>query len=129
MNQNPDRHSISRIVLPSGRAIEVVRFDLEPTEHDGLHVCPSCSSQLVQPVEWLQAPVGFWRLTLQCPNCDWWRDGVFDQAQVDALEEELDDGLAAVLSDLRRLTHANMAGEIERFVTALGTDLILPEDF
>jgi hypothetical protein len=34
-----------------------------------------------------------------------------------------------MLSDLRRLTHANMAEEIERFAAALHTDLILPEDF
>lgn len=129
MDQNPDQHSISRIVLPSGHAIEVARFDLRSTEDEGLHLCPTCSSRLVQPVRWRPAPVGFWRLTLQCPNCDWRSDGVFAQEQVDALEEELDDGLAAVLSDLRRLTQANMAEEVERFVAALATGLILPEDF
>ena len=26
MNQNPEHHSVRRIVLPSGRSIEVVRF-------------------------------------------------------------------------------------------------------
>ena len=34
-----------------------------------------------------------------------------------------------MLSDLRRLTQANMAEEIERFAAALDADLILPEDF
>ena len=54
---------------------------------------------------------------------------MFDQDQVDALEEHLDDGLTDMLSDLRRLTQANMTEEIERFAAALNADLILPEDF
>jgi hypothetical protein len=128
MNQPSDRHSIRRIVLPSGRCIEVVRFYLEDGT-DGLHVCPTCASQLVQPLDWHEAPQGFWELTLHCPNCDWLDEGVFDQDQVDALEEKLDDGLTDMLSDLRRLTQSNMAEEIERFTAALQADLVLPEDF
>ena len=34
-----------------------------------------------------------------------------------------------MLCDLQRLTQANMAEEIERFVAALNADQILPEDF
>ena len=34
-----------------------------------------------------------------------------------------------MLTDLRRLTQANMTEEIERFAAALNADLILPEDF
>ncbi len=45
------------------------------------------------------------------------------------LEEKLDDGLAEMLGDLQRLSQANMAGEIDRFVAALERDLVLPEDF
>ncbi|HLI60682.1 MAG TPA: hypothetical protein VKV21_13560 [Solirubrobacteraceae bacterium] len=129
MNDNPDKHSIRRILLPSGRSIEIVRFYAEERRTDGLHVCPRCTSDLVQPVEWREAPQGFWELTLHCPNCDWLDEGVYDQEQVDALEEKLDEGLTAMLSDLRRLTQSNMAEEIERFTAALQDDLVLPEDF
>jgi hypothetical protein len=128
MHQPPDKHSIRRIVLPSGRSIEVVRFYLDDGA-DGLHVCTQCGSHLVQPLDWHEAPQGFWELTLHCPNCDWLDEGVFDQDQVDALEEKLDDGLTDMLSDLRRLTQSNMAEEIERFTNALQHDLVLPEDF
>ena len=128
MNQPSDRHSVRRIVLPSGRSIEVVRFYLDDGS-DGLHVCPECASDLVQPLDWNEAPQGFWELILHCPNCDWLDEGVFDQDQVDALEEKLDDGLTEMLSDLRRLTQSNMAEEIERFAAALQRDLVLPEDF
>ena len=130
MNQNPDRHSIRRIVLPSGRSDRgrpLLRRRVN--RHPGLHICPECDSHLVQPVEWAEAAHGFWELTLQCPNCYWLDEGVFDQRQVDELEERLDDGLADMLADLRRLTQANMTEEIERFAAALHADLILPEDF
>jgi len=125
----PDRHSIRRIVLPSGRTIEVVRFYTEETQEGGLHVCPECDSHLVQPVDWAEAPQGNWELLLECPNCFWTDEGLFHQDQVDELEEHLDEGLTDMLADLRRLTQANMSEEIERFAAALNADLILPEDF
>ncbi|MGH2913610.1 MAG: hypothetical protein ACRDMX_01345 [Solirubrobacteraceae bacterium] len=129
MSQPPDRHTVRRIVLPSGRTIEVVRFHGGDVADPGLHVCPQCSSQLVQPVDWAEAPQGFWELVLQCPNCFWFDEGVFDQDQVDGLEQRLDEGLTEMLADLRRLTQANMSEEIERFAAALNANLILPEDF
>jgi hypothetical protein len=129
MSHRPDRQSIRRIVLPSGRTIEVVRFYSDDEAPRGLHVCPECDSELVQPVDWAEAPQGLWELVLQCPNCFRLDEGVFDQDQIDALEERLDDGLTEMLSDLRRLTQANMSEEIERFAAALNADLILPEDF
>ena len=129
MSHHPDPHFVRRIVLPSGRTIEVVSFTRDDPSTDGLHICPECASHLVQPVQWHEAPQGFWELTLHCPNCDWSDEGVFDQDQVDALEEVLDDGLCDMLADLRRLTQSNMAEEIERFTAALQGDLVLPEDF
>lgn len=129
MSQRPARPSIRRIILPSGRKIQIVRLSTEEQIDSGLHVCPECDSDLVQPVDWAEAPNGLWELALQCPNCFWLEEGRYSQDQVDALEERLDDGLADMLSDLRRLTEANMAEEIERFAAALNADLILPEDF
>jgi hypothetical protein len=128
MSQRPS-HSIRRIVLPSGRAIEVVRFELDDAYSRGLHICQRCESPLVQPIRWGEATAGFWELMLHCPNCDALSEGIFSQEQVDQFEEQLDAGLADMLGDLRRLTQANMAEEIERFAAALQTDLILPEDF
>jgi hypothetical protein len=128
MSQPSDSHSFRRIVLPSGRAIQVIR----PTKDaatSGLHVCPECYSNLVQPLEWGEGASGSWELTLQCPNCYWSIDGVFNREQIDQFEEQLDDGLADMLSDLRRLTQANMVEETDRFIAALRADLILPEDF
>jgi hypothetical protein len=130
MNQNPEHHSVRRIVLPSGRSIEVVRFhDTDNTGPHGLHVCPACHSELVQPVNWSEAPDNRWELTIECPNCWWYEEGIYDREQVDRLEEKLDDGLAEMLGDLQRLTQANMSDQIDRFCSALHADYILPEDF
>jgi hypothetical protein len=125
-----EQHSVRRIVLPSGKCIEVVRFaDVDEPTRQGLHVCPECACELVQPVSWGETGDDCWELILSCPNCWWSTEGVFDRDQINELEEELDQGLADMLRDLQRLTHANMSDQIERFINALHADLILPEDF
>lgn len=127
---NPNHHSVRRIVLPSGRTIEVVRFHDEPeTPVRGLHVCPECDSDLVQPVTWAEVVAERYELTLCCPNCRWSDGGVYSHAEIELLEEKLDDGVVAILSDLQRLTQANLEDQVDRFVAALRADLILPEDF
>lgn len=124
------QHSVRRIVLPSGRSIEVVRFpDAEERRRTGLHVCPSCRCHLVQPVSWTETEDEQWEITLECPNCWWTTDGVFNDGEVQEFENTLDEGLADMLGDLKRLARANMAEQIDRFVTALRADQILPEDF
>jgi hypothetical protein len=129
-DQHPRSYSTRRIVLPSGRSIEVIRFDeTAPPPNEGLHVCPCCDSELVQPIEWGEVSRRHVELTLHCPNCSWSRHGIYDEELVAELEDHLDDGVTAILGDLRRLANANMADEIERFAVALKLDVILPEDF
>jgi hypothetical protein len=130
MNEKPNQHSVRRIVLPSGRSIEVIRFTDTATPAGGeLHICPECSSELVQPLAWGQVSADHWELALYCPNCGHTREGVFDQDDVAKLEQRLDEGIEAILLDLQRLTYANMTDQIDRFAAALHADLILPEDF
>lgn len=130
MSENHSHHSVRRIVLPSGRCIEVVRFhDEEDTAPRDLHMCEACGSELVQPVAWGQPAEQGMELTLECPNCWWTEIGTYTRDRIERLEEKLDDGLADMLDDLQRLTQANMSDEIERFAAALQADVILPEDF
>ena len=131
MSEHTDPHTIRRVLLPSGRTIDVVRFgDGEASDRSvQLYSCQTCRSDLVQPVAWSEAAPSRWELTLECPNCGWHDVGIYEREQVEALEEELDRGLTDMLQDLRRLTHVNMSDEINRFVAALQSDLILPEDF
>ena len=131
------RHAVRRVVLPSGKTIEIVYFadgEVAPAapaapRADELHVCPLCDSSLVYPTDWEQAGEAAWRLTLRCPNCEWGGDGVFEQDAVERLDVELDNGTQVLVRDLRQLMHANMEEEVERFVTALHDGHILPMDF
>jgi len=95
----------------------------------GMHVCPNCSSNLVQPVQWFEQGGSNWHVELRCPECDWWGRGSFSQSEVDRYDEELDTGAQELIEDLRALTRSNMEQEIDSFTEALAADLVLPEDF
>jgi len=131
VDKGTNHHSVHRIVLPSGRKIEVVRFHEDGTKVAGrpLHVCPQCSSPLVQPHSWSEVDESHWELVLRCPNCDWSDEGIYSQSEVEELEDRLEEGLSDMLADLQRLAQANMADEVDRFIAALDANLILPEDF
>jgi hypothetical protein len=131
---NHNGQYVRRVVLPSGRAIEVVYYEStsvpsRPAPLDDLHVCPECDRELVYPVEWEEASATHWEVLLRCPNCEWSEVGIFDQATVDRFDEHLDLGTDALVKDLRRLVQANMEDEADRFAAALEADAILPEDF
>ena len=96
---------------------------------DDLHVCPSCKSELVYPTDWAPASNRHWHVALRCPECEWNGGGRYSQDVVDRLDEALDRGTESVLDDLNLLVRANMEDQIDRFVSALAADLILPEDF
>jgi hypothetical protein len=132
-----ERHSTprtKRVVLPSGKEIEVVYFErrgdaptaLAPRR---LHICPTCDSRLVHPTDWSQAGSDHWHVGLRCPDCDWIGDGLYTQDEVDDYDRELDDASESILEDLKRLIRSNMEDEVDRFSAALEHDLILPEDF
>ncbi len=124
---------VHRVVLPSGKTIEVVCFDERgidaAPDHEELHVCGSCASQLVYPIDWEEAGRAHWQVTLRCPNCEWIGSGVFAQGAVERFDEELDRGTHALVCDLKRMVRANMEEQTERFIAALHAGLIIPEDF
>jgi hypothetical protein len=139
-NQTPNNgQHVRRVVLPSGRAIEVVYFETladaapAPAPAKGplrdLHLCPECDRDLVYPVEWEETSPTHWEVLLRCPNCEWSDVDTFDQPTVDRFDEQLDIGTDILIRDLKRLQQANMEAECDRFVGAINADAILPEDF
>jgi hypothetical protein len=96
---------------------------------DGIHVCPKCSSEMVQPVEWFERDTESWAVELRCPECEWRGGGVYNQAQVDRFDRHLDEGCTALHADLKLLTRDNMEHEADTFAAALNSGAILPEDF
>jgi hypothetical protein len=148
-HQEQDANFVKKVVLPSGKTIEVVYFReheqpepearplpetqpqrFAPAEpHQDLHCCARCESKLVYPVQWEESGPENWSVLLHCPNCEAYREGIFAQHTVESFDEELDRGADALARDYKRLMRANMAEEIDRFVGALHADAILPEDF
>jgi hypothetical protein len=109
---------------------------LQPPHHPGspaaaedLHVCPYCGGSFVYPLDWSEEGPWHWRIVLRCPECERVGTGVFPQAAVERFDNELERASGELLSDLRRLTHANMAEEIQFFIRALDADVIVPSDF
>lgn len=134
MSPDPAHHAVRRVVLPSGRTIEVVYFSGdEPVAAggtvEGLHVCPRCAAPHVQPVDWSEAGPGHWEVSLRCPSCEWAGEGIFAQEVVERFEEELASGWEELAADLERLERANMEEQVERFVAALRAGQVYPMDF
>ena len=96
----------------------------------GLHVCPHCRSDLVQPMRWEQAePHGSWKLWRRCPDCEWDGASVHGEAEINDYDEQLDFGTRELACELKMLERANMKQAAEIFVAALAADLIGPDDF
>jgi hypothetical protein len=131
--QSDHPQEVRHVVLPSGKAIEVVYFQAlpeGPVERDErLGVCPDCRGEHVQPVDWEEHDASRWKIDLRCPNCYWTGSGIWNEEVVEAFDEVLDRGTQTLLRDLRGLARANMEDEIERFSSALDSGNILPEDF
>lgn len=143
----PESSHVRRVLLPSGKEIDVVYFSPSGVERpvaadppgprgcapidevDDLHLCGACGSGLVHPVEWEPAGKERWLVSLRCPNCEWSGSGVFCQEAVDRFDEELERGSEVLLGDLEQMTRANMAEQLERFIAALDADALLPSDF
>jgi hypothetical protein len=134
MDTDKDPHTQPASQLPGGEQVDLV-YGVQPQGAGGtcapehLHLCFHCSGELVFPLDWSEEGPRHWRVVLRCPECESRREGVFDQASVERLDDELDRGTSALLGDLRRMTHANMSEEIEFFIRALDADLITPGDF
>jgi hypothetical protein len=130
----PDHTDTSRtrtLVLPSGRTVVVNYVDhVRPADPElDLHVCGTCSSELVHPLDWEPAGSCHWQVTLRCPNCGWEGTGVFDEATVTRFDQTLDRASELMVADLCALELANMHDFADRFVAALHAGHVLPEDF
>ena len=96
---------------------------------EDVSVCVDCECEMVYPIDWEQADGSHWRVTLRCPNCEEITQNVMGEDLIEKFDCLLDRGTDSLVRDLRNLTHANMATEINAFVDALHEGHVLPEDF
>jgi len=129
MNRNADQRSRRRLLLSSGRMIEVIHVGHLAGQHRAPLGCPRCQSDLVQPIAWHEISRKRYELRLNCPDCWWSGEVICKPDQIAEVEDRFEAGLATLLRDLKRLALARADEELEHFVAALQADLILPEDF
>lgn len=114
----------------SGQALTGRRItDAAAETIEDVSTCRICQCEMVYPIDWEQAEGARWRVTLRCPNCEQVTPGVMEEELIEEFDCLLDRGTDSLVRDLRNLTYANMATEINSFVGALGEGHILPEDF
>jgi hypothetical protein len=140
-------YHVKKIILPSGKAVQIVYFHPEdaltpqpaaeiapspvsvPDTGHGLEHCPACACDLVHPVDWREAEGERWDIELQCPSCAWTHRGEFPQDVVERYDEALNEGTDALVDALERVSRENMEADIERFIDALHAGHIEPIDF
>ena len=145
MSQHPDHHHhVRRVVLPSGKTIEVVYFEDQPTGADAARRC----RRAPMPPRHVDLHLcGVVRLRARLPGRvgGGRRDPLGGHAALPELRvgrhRRLRAGARRALRRGARPRHrgprprpqapheANMEDEIERFVRALDGDHVLPEDF
>jgi hypothetical protein len=96
---------------------------------DGPHVCPTCRAPFVIPVDAVEVDAWHFSVSLECPNCEWAGEQVYDDEALEAFDSGLDAGTRALLNTLEAVAWENARDDFERFANALAVDAILPEDF
>ena len=137
---------IKRIVLPSGKTVEIVYYqasdgerppsaDLRDIEAGAeLHVrrlelCGGCGGERVHPTEWNEVEEMRWQLALRCPDCEWRHTDTYDAHEVERFDDVLNDATDRLIEELDRVTRENMNEAVDRFRSALESDGIMPFDF
>jgi hypothetical protein len=145
MRQNPETQ-VRQVLLPSGRAIEIVYLDGRAAALGDLHeavdldeahaeaaqdltTCGGCGCPFVQPIDWDEAGSRHWRVTLRCPNCLESGTVVVEDEVVDHYDLELERGAAELARMLHEIVEENIEREAERLREALDGGHLLPEDF
>jgi Zn finger protein HypA/HybF involved in hydrogenase expression len=136
---------IKRIVLPSGKTVEIVYYQTtgsDPVISDvheieagaELHVrqielCTKCGSDRVHPTDWNEVEELRWQLALRCPDCEYRNVETYDAAEVERYDDVLNDATDRLIEELDRVTRENMSDTIDRLRSALENDGIMPFDF
>ena len=104
-------------------------YDRTPTV-PAPHVCRVCLRPFLVPLSTfpLISRNGY-VLEMQCSNCEDSTVALLDEAQMEQLDRELDRQTGAIRHALAEIRLADDLDRVDRFVTALRADLILPEDF
>jgi hypothetical protein len=136
---------IKRIVLPSGKTVEIVYYQTtgsDPVISDvheieagaelqvrQIELCAKCGSDRVHPTDWNEVEELRWGVGGCCPARASHQVETYDAAEVERYDDVLNDATDRLIEELDRVTRENMSDAIDRFRSALENDGIMPFDF
>jgi hypothetical protein len=94
-----------------------------------LHVCAVCKSTFVHPVSWEEREEGQWWMDLRCGQCAAHRQILVSDDAARRYDRQLTSDAHDMAIAARRLDSEQMADSVDRFINALHSDLIVPDDF
>lgn len=96
-----------------------------------MHVeaCPVCERTLGQPVWWRRLTGDRWLIVMRCPDCSAEYAEELDDGSVTDLDHHMHRHRAYLEAHLQAIESADATAEVERFVEALATDELTPDDF
>jgi len=142
-DKDSKEYFIQRIILAQGQVFDLVCFDENESvdsvieeimtelqkKKTELQACPLCRTKLVYPVERYQMNDMEWRVLMLCPNCLCKRELLVDRETVRELLKNARVGRESIMKELDNMQKKNMEEELDKFITALQKDHILPIDF
>lgn len=139
MSQNNSERLHCRVTLPDGRLADAVvnERDWESSAHpvrrlqfdaSKLLLCPQCWQSTVCVHDAMRTGISF-KAELLCGNCRWSATCVIEERLMDFLDEEEARQRHRLALDRVEFDLSVMEDEVDRFVSALEADHIVPEDF
>ena len=84
-----------------------------PADPAGLEICPVCTRDFVNPIDWAPLSGDRWWMLLRCGDCGAAREVTADADTANAFDGELNRRLAAVAETADQLDLERMAAEVE----------------
>jgi DNA-directed RNA polymerase subunit M/transcription elongation factor TFIIS len=119
---------ITHVPLPSGRAVRLYSHGapniegadaLNEPEETGLHTCPKCHSDSVQPIESQRDEADKdhpWTIYLECQNGDYQALGRFTDKQVYDLEEHIENQVEELECYLGAVSTTELHYDLDTFL-------------
>ena len=98
-------------------------------EETHAHSCRACSSQLVQPLEWMRTDDEHWVVEVRCPECGTSYELNLDQEQINDFSYSLECAFQCLLDAIEEIDREVFATECEQFIAAMWSDNVQPMDF
>jgi hypothetical protein len=98
-------------------------------EQQAAHICRTCGSSLVQPIDWVHVKAQRWQVSMRCPECSAAYDLALEQEDVNEFSYQLEHGFQCLLEAIEHLDHQAFADECQTFIAAVWADAVLPMDF